>query len=273
MTIIDSSIAEAPLREPAPAARRLRVAGKAPGVPEIFLSVQGEGPKVGQIRSFLRLSGCNLQCRWCDTPYTWNWEGTHWPGIDDAADPLPKYSQAREMLSLSVPDLVARLLALPAEGLVITGGEPLVQMRGLAELIRALKADNPALLIEIETNGTIAPTAELAALVDLFMVSPKLDHALNRKGSALQAASLAAFAALPAAAFKFVAACTADVAEVARLARDHSIPPARVYIMPLGTDSETLIRTGAALIDSVIAHGFNYSDRLHIHLFGEKRGT
>lgn len=254
-------------------ARRLRVACKASGVPEIFLSVQGEGRNIGRLRSFLRLSGCNLQCRWCDTPYTWNWEGTHWPGIDDAPDPLPKYSQDREMLALSISDLVARLRALPAEGLVITGGEPLVQMRGLTELIRALKADNAALLVEIETNGTIAPGAELAALVDLFMVSPKLDHALNREGSAIRAGALAAFAALPAATFKFVAAVASDVAEVARLAREFSIPPNRIYIMPLGTDSDALIRTGAALIDSVIAHGFNYSDRLHIHLFGEKRGT
>jgi organic radical activating enzyme len=255
------------------AAARLRVACKTEGVPEIFLSIQGEGRNVGQIRSFLRLSGCNLQCRWCDTPYTWNWEGTHWPGLDDAPNPLPKYRQAREMLSLTVPDLAARLSTLSAPGLVITGGEPLVQMRGLLSLIRALKAADPALLIEIETNGTIAPGAELAGLVDLFMVSPKLDHALNREGRALRAGALAALAALPAAAFKFVAAAAADVAEVAILAREHSIAPGRIYIMPLGTSSDALIRTGAALIDSVIAHGFNYSDRLHIHLFGEKRGT
>ena len=114
----------------------LKVACKSPGAPEIFRSLQGEGLNSGRIRTFLRLSGCNLQCRWCDTPYTWNWEGTDWPHAQDRPGAPAKYSQEAETLTLSFDELAALVLDLPAEGLVITGGEPLVQMTALAAFIR-----------------------------------------------------------------------------------------------------------------------------------------
>ena len=251
----------------------LKVACKSPGVPEIFRSIQGEGRNSGRPRTFVRLSGCNLQCHWCDTPYTWNWEGTEWPHADDRPGAPAKYSQEAETLALTFDELAARVLELPAEGLVITGGEPLVQMTTLTHFIRHLKAEAPGLLLEIETNGTIAPNPELTALVDLFMVSPKLENSANRAGSALRPAALQAFAKLPTAHFKFVAETATDVERVAEIAATFAIPRERIYIMPLGTSSERLIRTGALLIDSVLRHGFNYSDRLHIHLFGDSRGT
>lgn len=156
---------------------------------------------------------------------------------------------------------------------MITGGEPLVHSSALPALIRALRSRAPALLIELETNGTIAPDADLLGLVDLLMVSPKLDHAGNRAGAALRPRALAALAGTEKAQFKFVARDTGDVRTVRRLAHDYGIAPARVYIMPKGTTSGELIRTGAALIDAVIDAGFNYSDRMHIHLFGDTRGT
>lgn len=255
------------------AERSLRVACKSVGVPEIFLSVQGEGRSLGQLRSFLRLSGCNLQCYWCDTPYTWNWEGTDWPHIDDADGKPAKYSQSRESVDLRFDTIAARVAELGAEGLVITGGEPLVQMGGLTALIRFLKAEQPRLEVEIETNGTIAPSPELAGLVDLFMVSPKLDHAANRPGSALRPAALRAFADLESVFFKFVAETRDDIETVKQLTGEYGVAPRRVYIMPLGTRSADIIRIGGDLIDGVIRHGFNYSDRLHIHLFGARRGT
>jgi 7-carboxy-7-deazaguanine synthase len=253
--------------------RKLAVACKSPGTAEIFLSVQGEGRNSGQLRTFLRLSGCNLQCIWCDTPYTWNWEGTKWPHIDDMEGNARKYSRAKEMVSLTVEQLAARMCQSPAQGIVITGGEPLVQMRSVTALARRIKRQRPALAIEIETNGTIAPSPDLIELVDLFMVSPKLEHAKNRRDSALRSSALMVFASLSNATFKIVAETDADVRRVADLARRFAIPHSRIYIMPLGTRSDEVIRTGAALIDSVISLGFNYSDRLHIHLFGDRRGT
>lgn len=245
---------------------QLRIAARAPGQPEIFRSIQGEGVNAGQVRTFIRLSGCNLHCVWCDTPYTWNWRGTKWPH-----ERASKFDQAAETIEMDVDAVAAAALALPAEGVVITGGEPLAQMPGLIVLAERLK--QAGMRVEIETNGTIPPDPALVALVDLFMVSPKLAHSGNAAALALRATPLAAFAALESAVFKFVARTPADLGEVAALAEHHAIPANRIMIMPEGTDSETLIARGAALADAVLERGYGLSDRLHIHLFGDTRGT
>ncbi len=244
----------------------LRLAVTAPGQPEIFRSIQGEGRSAGQIRTFVRLSGCNLHCVWCDTPYTWNWRGTQW-----AHERAPKYDQAAETIEMSVEAVAAAVAALPAEGAVITGGEPLAQMAGLIALAERLKQDG--LRVEIETNGSIPPDPRLVERVDLFMVSPKLAHSGNAPALALRTTPLAAFAALESAVFKFVARTPADLDDVAALAERHAIPASRIMIMPEGADSETLIERGAALADAALARGYGLSDRLHIHLFGDTRGT
>lgn len=244
----------------------LRIAARAPGQPEIFRSIQGEGVNTGQVRTFIRLSGCNLHCVWCDTPYTWNWQGTNWPHERGV-----KYDQAEETIEMTVEAVAAAALALPAEGAVITGGEPLAQMPALIALAERL--NQAGRRVEIETNGSIPPDPRLTELVDLFMVSPKLAHSGNAPALALRATPLAAFAALETAVFKFVARTPADLAEVAALAERHAIPTSRIMIMPEGTDSETLIERGAALAEVALAHGYGLSDRLHIHLFGDTRGT
>lgn len=249
----------------------LRIAARAPGQPEIFRSIQGEGVNAGRVRAFVRLSGCNLHCVWCDTPYTWNWQGTKWPH-----ERAPKYDQASETIEMEVDAVAAAVAALPAEdpteAVVITGGEPLAQMPGLIALAEQLK--QAGRLIEIETNGSIPPDPRLAELVGLFMVSPKLAHSGNAPALALRATPLAAFAALDSAVFKFVARTPADLGEVAAVAERHAIPAERIIIiMPEGTDSRTLIDRGAALADAVLERGYGMSDRLHIHLFGDTRGT
>lgn len=234
---------------------------------EIFRSIQGEGPMAGRERTFIRLSGCNLHCVWCDTAYTWNWEGT--PFTHDSGK---KYAPAHEMTKRDVADAAARVLALPAEGVVITGGEPLMQRGALLVLIDAIKKGAPHMRIEIETNGSIAPGADLAAHVDLFVVSPKLAHSGNAAARALKQEALAAFAALPQAHFKIVCQAPSDVEAVAELATAHAIPAARVSVMPEGVSSETLRARLPALTEAAHAHGFSVSDRLHIHRFGQKRG-
>ncbi|HRE42806.1 MAG TPA: 7-carboxy-7-deazaguanine synthase QueE [Terricaulis sp.] len=237
------------------------------GAPEIFRSIQGEGPMAGRERTFIRLSGCNLHCRWCDTAYTWNWEGSPF-----AHESGKKYRPAEEMEKLSVAEAAAAVLALPAEGVVITGGEPMVQRAALRDLIQKLRAGAPGLRIEMETNGALAPSAELAALVDLFVVSPKLAHSGNDAALALNAEALAAFAALDQAHFKFVCQTPADADAAAAIAAQHNIAPARVSLMPEGVSSETIRARLPALADAARAHGFSVSDRLHIHQFGQKRG-
>lgn len=252
---------------------RLRVACDDAGAAEIFRSVQGEGRNAGRVRTFIRLSGCNLHCVWCDTAYTWNWIGSSFTHVGDAPGRPFKFDPAQEMRKLSIDEAAALIGELPSEGVVITGGEPMLQAEAVTALIAALRAEAPVPLIEMETNGSIAPSDDLAESVDLFMVSPKLAHSGNDDALALKPRALAAYAGHPRAFFKFVARGPEDLGEVAALAANYDIAPARIYVMPEGVDSDIVTARAGALIGAVIAHGYNFSDRLHVHLFGARRGV
>jgi len=246
----------------------LKLARMENGRPEIFRSVQGEGPMRGMQRTFVRLSGCNLHCVWCDTAYTWNWRGSPWRHEQDRPGAPHKFDPTAEMTKRTVRETAALVRACGADALVISGGEPLLQRDGVFALAREL----PESRIEIETNGTIAPSAALAARVALFVVSPKLAHAENDQ-LALRDEALAAFAANEAAVFKFVVRRPDDLEDVRAIVSRFDVPATRVWIMPEGVTSDVLQGRGRALIGDVIAAGWNYSDRLHIDLFGAKRGV
>ena len=246
----------------------LKLARNDQGEPEIFRSIQGEGPAIGRPRTFVRLSGCNLHCVWCDTAYTWNWMGT--PFTHESGK---KFEPSAEMIKLSAAETAARIRSLPSEGVVITGGEPLLQMDALVEMIDALREHDHRHLVEIETNGSIAPSDALIDRIDYFVVSPKLAHSGNEADLALKPDALRRYAQLSGAYLKFVAKTSGDIETAAEIAELYGFPASRIYIMPEGTTSEGVRARGALLADAVIAHGFNYSDRLHIHLFGQKRGV
>lgn len=251
----------------------LRLARDDDGAPEVFRSAQGEGVSAGLTRTFVRLSGCNLHCVWCDTAYTWNWQGSDFRHERDAPGAPWKFDPKAEMAALAVATVAALIGEKISEGVVITGGEPLMQADAVVALIDALKAKAPDLLIEIETNGSIAPSEALAERVDLFMVSPKLAHSGNDATVALKPAALRAHAANPRAFFKFVAREESDLDAVAAIASAYDIPASRIYIMPEGVTSAALHARERTLKLATRARGWNYSDRLHIHMFGEKRGV
>ncbi len=246
----------------------LKLARNDQGEPEIFRSIQGEGPALGRPRTFVRLSGCNLHCVWCDTAYTWNWVGTPF-----AHESGKKFEPSAEMIKLGAAETADRIRALPSEGVVITGGEPLLQTDALVEMIDALREHDHQHLVEIETNGSIVPSDALIDRIDYFVVSPKLAHSGNDAELALKPDALRRYAQLPGAFLKFVAKDVRDIETAAEIADLYGVPAPRIYIMPEGTTSEGVRARGALLTDAVIAHGFNYSDRLHIHLFGQKRGV
>lgn len=242
----------------------LVLAATTPGEPEIFASLQGEGPSAGRPCAFVRLSWCNLACRWCDTAYTWRFTGDNRPhrdGID--------YDRAANQVTLSETEVAARIVDLGQPRLVVTGGEPLLQGPALARMLAML----PDTRIEIETNGTVAPSAELDALVGQYNVSPKLAHSGNAADLALIPERLRVWAAEPRAWFKFVIAQPGDVDEVLELQRAFAVPPERVFLMPEGREAETLRERSRWLAPICANHGFSLSDRLHIHLFGDTRGT
>jgi len=234
------------------------------GGPEIFASIQGEGASAGQPVTFIRLSRCNLACVWCDTAYTW-----HFTGDDRPHRSGETFERMANQMKLDIADVAARVDALGQRRLVITGGEPLLQASALADLLEAL----PDHSVEVETNGTTAAPPRLDIRIDQYNVSPKLAHSGNPAELALIPERLHFYAADERAWFKFVIAEKSDVDEVLALARLHHIPARRIYLMAEGTDSETLRQRETWLAPLCVEHGFRLSDRLHIHLFGDTRGT
>lgn len=242
----------------------LALATTTPGEPEIFASVQGEGPSMGKPCAFVRLSRCNLACVWCDTAYTWRFTGDNRPHRGGIA-----YDRAENQLTLPEAEVAARIAALGMKRLVITGGEPLLQAPALARMLEYL----PGMIVEVETNGTVKPAEALDRLVAQYNVSPKLSHSGNPAELALIPERLEGWAAEPKATFKFVVANLEDVAEVLALAEAHGIPRERIMVMGEGTDQQTLERREAWLADVCIREQLTLSKRLHIQLFGDSRGT
>ncbi|GAA3251102.1 7-carboxy-7-deazaguanine synthase QueE [Dactylosporangium siamense] len=216
---------------------------------------QGEGPSAGQQAAFVRLSRCNLSCPPCDTPETW----------DTSRFDLREYTTHR-----TVAEVAAWLLAQPAQLVVITGGEPLLQQDRLVPLVEAITAAGRR--VEVETNGTIVPAPELVAAGTTFNVSPKLSRFAGAKDQQrrFNPDALAALLASGRAVFKFVAGDLSDLDEVAQVQAAHGLDP--VWVMPEGTSSREVLDRAQALADAVLDRGWHLSSRVHILLWGDVRG-
>lgn len=217
---------------------------------------QGEGPSVGRTAAFVRLGRCNLACTWCDTPYTWDWS---------------RFDPAVELRELAVDDVLAQVDAMgPVSMLVVTGGEPLLQQSRLPALLAG--ARERGLRVEIETAGTVAPSPDLAAeLVDRFNVSPKLANSGNPAERRAKPDVLRAFEATGRAAFKFVAQDVADLDEIQAVVDTCGLR--EVWVMPEGTDAVVLTERMRALAEPVLARGWHLTPRLHVLLWGDRRGV
>lgn len=244
----------------------LKVARLPNGEPEIFRTLQGEGPSSGLPATFLRLSLCNLHCIWCDTPYTWNWEKTPWDHQEGK-----KFRKEDEILELSFEDISAKLADFATNRLVVTGGEPLLQQNLLAELFSLLPESFQ--FIEIETNGTITPREDIATAVSQFNVSPKLSNSEQKAELRLVEDSLRFFSNSPKANFKFVVATQDDLREILALQNQFEIASEKISLMPEGISSEKLQQKRLWLAEKCLEHGFRLTDRLHVHLWGQTRGT
>ncbi|WSQ14934.1 7-carboxy-7-deazaguanine synthase QueE [Streptomyces sp. NBC_01231] len=230
-------------------------------VSEIFgPTVQGEGPSLGRRCAFVRLGGCNLACRWCDTPYTWDWTGQGDSGI--------AYDPKKELRVIPYTEVRDHLVAYSVPLIVVSGGEPLSQQARLYPLVRDLRDSGHD--VEIETNGTIAPDPRLAELVR-FNVSPKLAHSGDPISRRIVGNALSAFAAVPGTAFKFVCRTEADLDEVAALVSGYGLDS--VWVMPEGQRQAALDQSLARLRDPAIARGWNLTTRLHITMWGDRRGV
>jgi 7-carboxy-7-deazaguanine synthase len=243
----------------------LRLATVHPGEPEIFHSLQGEGISLGRPSVFVRLSGCNLACHWCDTPYTWFFDGHAGEHRGGA-----RYDRRANSVTLDIGDTAERIRAFDCRHIVFTGGEPLLQQPALAALCSLL---GPDYHIEIESNGTVALTPGFSQHVHQLNLSPKLGHSGNADSARLSAGALAGHARDPRAWFKFVIADPGDAEEVAALAERFAISGERIILMPEGTTPASLHARSAWLAPLCLDRGWRFTDRLHIHLYGDTRGT
>ena len=229
-------------------------------VSEIFgPTIQGEGPSCGRPAVFLRLSGCNLHCTWCDTPYTWDWT---------------RYDRAREVKKLGTVEVAReiqeRLGDMHPPLLVISGGEPLLQQHGITHLL-ALLPKFP-LRVEIETNGTIfrkIPPSDRSHVA--YNVSPKLPHAAAGESVSMYEV-LDFWLEEEMARFKFVCQTAEDVDAVAAIATRVGVVDSRIWIMPEGRNVDELDARAPILGQQAVKHGFNFTDRAHIRIWGDKRG-
>jgi organic radical activating enzyme len=233
----------------------LKVSRKSGGDPEIFHSIQGEGISIGVPSVFLRLATCNLSCRWCDTKYTWDWAN---------------FNYETEVVELDSTELQQKIQEFKCPHMVITGGEPLLQQAELEPLVASLAEDGYT--FEVETNGTIVPTPEMLRHIGQWNVSPKLRTSGNLPEERLIPMALQVFAGLPKAFFKFVIAAESDIDEVCSLRDQYNIPADRVLLMPEGRTPDGLQRKNEWLSEACLKHGFRFTTRLHIILWGDERG-
>lgn len=226
-------------------------------IAEIFLSVQGEGVNAGVPSVFLRTYFCNLTCTWCDSKYTWLNQDSSKAGVD-----------YRPMVH---DDVVRKVRSYPADHLVVTGGEPLLHQRLLVPVLAELKRSG--WYIEVETNGTLEPMLDFAGLVDCFNVSPKTSNSLVDARLRMRPTALSSFVRSKKAWFKFVIADPKDLLDVEELITTVRLPRDRVILMPEGIDIESLLTKSRWLVDVCKERGFRFTPRLHILLFGNRRGT
>lgn len=218
----------------------------------VFHTIQGEGASIGKSAVFLRLHFCNLACSWCDTKYTWD---------------TRKKEFWQESQDWTTDEAVRRITQFPANRLVITGGEPLLQQKGIERVVQKLDGWST----EIETNGTIAPGAYLAENAQ-FNVSPKLAHSGIPLARRLKPDVLRAFNSLPLTTFKFVAREASDFAEIDQVVAECGLDADKMIIMPEGTTNEALAEHGLAIVEPVKERGWRMLPRFHVLLWGNQRG-
>ena len=230
-------------------------------IAEMFYSIQGEGKLTGVPSFFIRTSGCNLRCRWCDTPYS-SWEPTG--------------------ENMTVSQILNQAAQQPGRHVVITGGEPMMH-RELPELVTGLK--NMGRHITIETAGTLWQNVPM----DLASISPKLSNSTptddptwsqTHDQRRLNWDVLALFARsnlIHERQWKFVICKPEDMREVDMILSTASqaapINPADVILMPEGVTADAVQTRGNWLAEICRDRGFRFGMRLHILLYGNTRGT
>ena len=226
-------------------------------ISEIFFSIQGEGKLAGVPSVFIRTTGCNLRCAWCDSPYT-SWE------------PVGE--------SLGIDEILTRVARHAPQYVVVTGGEPMIAA-DVGELSRRLKENGYHVTIET------AATVWRDVVCDLASISPKLKnstpwkrdggrHAEAHERARINFATIRRFMSLGDYQLKFVVDAPDDVAEIDTiLTRLEQVEPSNVLLMPEGVTQAELTQRSQWVTEICKQRGFRFCPRLHIALYGNRRGT
>lgn len=219
-------------------------------------TIQGEGPHAGRRVGFVRLGLCNLACEWCDTPYTWD---------------TSRFDVKAECPDTPVRAIAEQVHALGVSTMVLSGGEPLMHRAKLLDLF----AEAPLWEWHVETNGTIPPPDWWYDVVAHTTVSPKVSTSdpVRKRFKPAALSGWAELARANRAAFKFVLTDPSDLDVVLELVADYDIPRHAVWLMPEGTTPEALAASSGWVAELAIAAGFNVSTRLHVLLWGDRRGV
>lgn len=251
-------------------------------VNEIFgPTIQGEGVAAGRHCLFIRLAHCNLECTWCDTPYTWAFSGNKIDKhISASARGGEPYNKRENIAQMSPEGIIASLkqrwdIENRPTIIVISGGEPMMQQFKLIPVMEELRGWGNE--VHIETAGTITPHPDFDRLVNQYNVSPKLSHSGNRISKRYKYDTLTYFARNPKTWWKFVVMPHKgmdgeDFWEIDGYVEELELRPHRVMIMPEGNTVQGTVEGAQSWADEAIKRGFGISFRTHVLLWGDKRG-
>jgi organic radical activating enzyme len=243
------------------------------GAPEVFFSIQGEGKSIGVPSVFVRTTLCNLHCIWCDTDYTWNWKGTRFAHVHDTEPGYQKFDKKDWIAECSVAQIAEKILSFHCKNVILTGGEPLLQQPGLTALMQELRKTDAGFRFETETNGTLLPNADFDAAIDQYNISPKLENSGNSQKLREKPKALTFLAQNPKSNFKFVMEFPADLEELLRLKKRYNIAAEKIWLMPEGTSPAQLAERREWLVEICKQYNFRFSDRLHVQIWGPKKGV
>jgi organic radical activating enzyme len=216
-------------------------------IAETFYSIQGEGVTAGRPAIFVRLQGCSVGCGWCDTKYSW--------------DPAAGRGVTRD-------GLLDEVAAFPCRRVVVTGGEPL-ESPLFTPLVDALAGRGYA--VEVETSGTLAPPADAPSSIQ-WNVSVKLAGSGVAEERRISAAAIRALLERDAW-WKLVVSEPGELGEILRLTERFALPRDRVLLQPEGLRPEELAARSPWIVEACKAHGFRFSPRLHVLIWGARRGV
>jgi len=259
--------------------KKSEIKDKPLAVSEIFYTIQGEGPDLGKPIIFIRLIGCNLSCNFCDTAYTWNWEGDNFIHND-----VRKYSKDSETVWMTVDQIMQELKKVDPNRstnlVVITGGNPLIHQKAPEFKQLLIELHRKSYDIEMEDNGTIAPDGYISEElgISLYHITPKLANSGLAESVRDRSTAMLRYVNISRdpncrVVFKYVISTPGDFAEVCVLVKKYNIPRESVWMMPEGISLEETMRNSKWLIERCIEVGFNFTPRLHIMIWGNERGV